>query len=118
MLSHGSALVVMQMVLRQFSEKPTNEMVRRLILCEGRLIVEAASDKEDHRHADTFSWHRSGQDNLSSRGTRGGRQGARPGGVHSASAADIHRDHVGLAERLGGLFGCSLSRPSLAEAGP
>src|SRR5260370_27173999 len=114
MLSHGSALVVMQMVLRQFSEKPTNEMVRRLILCEGRLIVEAASDKEDHRHADTFSWHRSGQDNLSSRGTRGGRQGARPEEVHSAAAADIHREHADLADRLGGLFRWSLALPSLA----
>jgi hypothetical protein len=30
------------------SEKPTNEMVRRLIPCESRGIVVAASDKEDH----------------------------------------------------------------------
>src|SRR5260370_25226297 len=100
------------------ADKPTNEMVRRLILCEGRLIVEAASDKEDHRHADTFSWHRSGQDNLSSRGTRAGRQGARPEEVHSAAAADIHREHADLADRLGGLFGCSLSRSRLRDARP
>jgi hypothetical protein len=30
-----------------------------------RRIVEAASDKEDHRYADTFSRHRPGQDDLS-----------------------------------------------------
>ena len=36
----------------------------------------AASDKEDHRHADTFGWHRSGQDHLSPCGTWRSRQGA------------------------------------------
>src|SRR5258708_32896838 len=75
-------------------EKPANEMVRRLILCERRLIVEAASDKEDHRHADTFSWHRSGQDDFSSRGTRRGGQVARPEQVHSPAAAGIHPEHA------------------------
>jgi hypothetical protein len=49
--------------------KPTNEMVRRLIPGVSRKIVEAASDKEDHRYADTFSWHRLGQDDLSPGGT-------------------------------------------------
>jgi hypothetical protein len=32
-------------------------MVRRLIPLLGQRIVLAASNKEDHRHADTFSWH-------------------------------------------------------------
>jgi transposase len=32
--------------------------------------VVAASDKEDHRRADTFGWHRPGQDDLSPGGAR------------------------------------------------
>ena len=44
------------------SAMPTNEMVRRLIPLREQEGVEAVSDKEDHRYADTFGWHRPGQD--------------------------------------------------------
>jgi hypothetical protein len=46
---------------------PTNEMIRRLIRLRQELIVVSPSDKEDHRHADTFGWHRSQQDYVPSR---------------------------------------------------
>ena len=42
-------------------DKPTHEMACRLIPCTSRPIAEAASDKEGHRHADTFRWHRPGK---------------------------------------------------------
>jgi hypothetical protein len=38
-------------------EKPTNEMVRRLIHARERVIEMAAFKKEDHRRADKFGWH-------------------------------------------------------------
>jgi transposase len=44
-------------------------MVRRLIHLREQVDLVAVSDKEDHRHADTFRWHRSGQDDLSPRST-------------------------------------------------
>src|ERR1700690_1680983 len=90
----------------------------RLIPCTARELVEAGSYKEDHRHADTFSWHRSGQDNLSPGGTGSNRQGARPEEVHSATATDVHREHADISDWLGGLFISSLPGPCLAEAGP
>ena len=55
---------------------PTNEMVRRLIHLRERVNEMAAFKKEDHRRADTFGWHRPGQDDVPSRGTRRCRQGA------------------------------------------
>jgi len=47
-----------------WSEHRVNEMVRRLIHRVSRWIVVVVPVKEDHRHADTFSWHRPWQDNL------------------------------------------------------
>jgi hypothetical protein len=46
------------------ADKPTNEMVRRLICLLGRSIVVAASNKEDHGYAYSFGWHRSWQDDV------------------------------------------------------
>lgn len=42
------------------SDNPTNEMVRRLIPHQLSGDRGGSFYKEDHRHADTFSWHRSG----------------------------------------------------------
>jgi len=42
-------------------------MIRRLIRLRQELILVSPSDKEDHRHADTFGWHRSQQDCVPSR---------------------------------------------------
>jgi hypothetical protein len=39
-------------------------MACRMIPCLTRRIVKAASDKEDHCYADTFGWHRLGQDDI------------------------------------------------------
>jgi hypothetical protein len=54
-----------------------------------RRIVEAASNKEDHRYAGTFSWHRLGQDYLSPCGARCSLQRAREEEVHTAPVADV-----------------------------
>jgi hypothetical protein len=72
----------------------TNEMVRRLITLREQGIVEAACDKEDHRYADTFDWHRSGQDDLSPGSTRRSWQGARSEEVLKAATAGVHREHA------------------------
>src|ERR1700722_6044372 len=69
-----------------------------------------SSDKEDHRYADTFSWHRPWQDNLSPRVARRSRQGACAEEVHAEAVADVHREHADVADRTGSLFGSLLFR--------
>ena len=78
----------------------------------------AASTKKDHRYADAFRWHRPGQDYLSLCGVRRSRQGAREEEVHTATVADVHRQHADFADRVGGLFRSALPRTGITEARP
>jgi hypothetical protein len=94
---------------------PTSEMIRRLVHLWREVIVASPSDEQDHRHADTFGWHRSQQDYVPSGGVALG--SADKVLVRKKSAAGLHREHAELADRLGGLLRRSLPRPSTAEAG-
>jgi hypothetical protein len=76
----------------------------------------AASDKEDHQHADSLGWHRSGQDDLSSRGAGCSRQGARAEEVHTEASSGVYREPGDVADRTRGLLRRSLPWPSAAEA--
>jgi hypothetical protein len=76
--------------------------------------VVAASDKEDHRHADTFGWYRSGQDYVPSGGTGYCRQGARTEEVHTAIG--IHREHADVSDWPGSVLGGALPSSRIIEA--
>jgi hypothetical protein len=68
--------------------------------------------------ADSFSWHRPGQDDVSPRGTGRSGQGARKEEVHADAAANFHGEHADVPDRPGGMFRCSLFRPSAASTRP
>ena len=78
----------------------------------------AASIKEDHRYADTFSWHRLGQDDFSPCGARRSWQGAGEEEVHTEAASSIRREPADVADRFGSLFRSALSLSGIAEARP
>ena len=69
-----------------------------------------------HRRADTFRWHRSGQDYLSSCGTRSSQQGARAEEVQPEPAPGLHREHAGVSDRAGGLRRSAFSWTCTAQA--
>jgi hypothetical protein len=79
--------------------------------------VVAASNENDHRHADTFNWHRSWQDYLSSRGAWRSWQDACEEEVHREAVAGLHREHADFPDRFGGLFRSAFSRSRITETG-
>src|SRR5271155_2520316 len=81
-------------------------------------MVVAASNKEDHRYADSFGWHRSWQDDVSPGSAWRSRQGAGAEEVHATAAADLYRKHADIADRAGSMFRSAFSRTRVAEARP
>jgi hypothetical protein len=64
--------------------------------------------KEDHRHADSFGWHRSWQNDLSLVALGDGGKVLLKKKLHSEAADRLHCEHADLPDRDGGMLWLAL----------
>ena len=94
--------------LMRSGRNPVNEMVRRSIF--HRAVEDRVGRfKEDHRHADSFRWYRSWQDDLSPRSAERSGQGAVAEEVHAEATDHVYSQHAVLTDWYGGCAGLTSS---------